>query len=200
MSATEATDTTWKSGKASGVFPDGGRSVWLMGMLCTFKAISEETGGAYSVYVATIPPNTGAPPHIHHQETEAFYMLEGELDFIAGEHTVRASSGDFLRVDKGVIHGYTNPGPAISRYVGIVTPGGLHEQLFAALGEEATTETLPPPPAGRRTCRNSSSLPTNITRNCCRRQRSEGGDGTCAGHWGHSGQQGCTGGRTASRP
>lgn len=145
MSATEATDTTKG---AIGVFPDGGRSVWLMGMLCTFKAISADTGGAYSVYVATIPPGAGAPPHIHHRETEAFYMLEGELDFIVGERAIRASSGDFLHVDKGVIHGYTNPGPAIARYVGIVTPGGLHEQLFAALGEEATSETLPPAPAG----------------------------------------------------
>jgi quercetin dioxygenase-like cupin family protein len=119
-----------------------------MGMLVTFKAVSADTGGAYSLYVATIPPNTGAPPHIHHQETEAFYMLEGALDFIAGERTIRAATGDFLHVNKGVIHGYTNPGPAVARYVGIVTPGGLHEQLFAVLGEEATSETLPPPPAG----------------------------------------------------
>jgi quercetin dioxygenase-like cupin family protein len=148
MSATEMTGMAKDEPRAVGIFPDGGRSVWLMGMLATFKAISEDTGGAYSVYVATIPPHTGAPPHIHRQETEAFYMLEGELDFIAGERAVRASSGDFLHVEKGVIHGYTNSGPAIARYVGIVTPGGLHEQLFVALGEEATSETLPPPPAG----------------------------------------------------
>jgi quercetin dioxygenase-like cupin family protein len=131
-----------------GVFPDGGRSVWLMGMLASFKAISGETGGAYSLYVATIPPHIGAPPHIHHRETEAFYMLEGELEFLKGEQTVRAVAGDFIHVDKNVVHGYTNVGSETARYIGIVTPGGLHEQLFAALGEEATTETLPPPPAG----------------------------------------------------
>jgi quercetin dioxygenase-like cupin family protein len=147
MSATEATDAMSGDHEAIGVFADGGRSVWLMGMLVTFKAISADTGGAYSVYVATIPPHTGAPTHIHHLETEAFYMLEGELDFIAGERNVRAASGDFLHVDKGVIHGYTNPGPATARYLGIVTPGGLHEKLFAALGKEATAETLPPAPA-----------------------------------------------------
>jgi mannose-6-phosphate isomerase-like protein (cupin superfamily) len=149
MSATEATDAMRGERGTVGVFPDGGRSVWLMGMLITFKAVGKETGGAYSVYVATIPASMGAPPHIHHQETEAFYILEGELDFIADERAVHATSGDFLRVDKGVLHGYTNPGPAIARYVGIVTPGGLHEQLFAALGEEATSETLPPPPDGQ---------------------------------------------------
>src|SRR5262249_18789959 len=114
----------------------------------TFKAISAETGGAYSVYVATIPPHMGAPLHIHHQETEAFYILEGALDFVAGDRTIRAASGDFLQVDKGVIHGYTNTGPVPARYLGIVPPGGSHGQLFAALGEEATSETWPPLPAG----------------------------------------------------
>lgn len=148
MSSMEAVDTTKGEHGTVGVFPDGGRSVWLMGMLATFKAISAETGGAYSVYVATIPLRTGAPLHIHHQETEAFYVLEGELEFVAGERAIRAGSGDFLHVDKGMIHGFTNMGPAVARYLGIVTPGGLHEQLFAALGEEATVETLPPPPAG----------------------------------------------------
>jgi len=148
MSSTEAADTTKGEHGAVGVFPDGGRSVWLMGMLVTFKAISAETGGTYSVYVATIPPHTGAPLHVHHQETEAFYILEGSLDFVAGDRTICAASGDFLHVDKGMIHGYTNTGLAPARYLGIVTPGGLHEQLFAALGEEATSETLPPLLAG----------------------------------------------------
>jgi len=148
MSASEATGAPKGERAAVGIFPDGGRSVWLMGMFVTFKAVSAETGGAYSVYTATIPPHAGAPPHIHHQETEAFFILEGVLDFIVGERTVRAISGDFLHVDKGMVHSYTNVGSATVRYLGIVTPGGLHEQLFASLGDEATAETLPPPPAG----------------------------------------------------
>jgi mannose-6-phosphate isomerase-like protein (cupin superfamily) len=62
---------------AVGVYPDGGRSIWLMGtLLTTFKAVSEETGGEYSLYETTAPPQLGAPPHIHHRETEAFYVLE----------------------------------------------------------------------------------------------------------------------------
>ena len=148
MSATDATDTTRDEQSIVGIFPDGGRSAWLMGMLLTFKAIGQDTGDAYSLYLATIPPHTGAPPHLHRRETEAFYLLEGELEFTVGERAIRATSGDFLHVDKGVLHAYTNQGPAIARYVGIVTPGGLHEQLFAAIGEEATSDTLPPPPAG----------------------------------------------------
>ena len=67
---------------AIGVYPEGGRSIWLLGMLITFKAVSEETGGEYSVFEQTVPPQAGVPPHIHHQESEAFYVLEGEFELI----------------------------------------------------------------------------------------------------------------------
>ena len=133
---------------AVGVYPDGGRSIWLLGMLVTFKAVSEETGGEYSLYELTIPPQLGALPHIHHRETEAFYVLDGEVEFLKGEHTVRAGVGEFVFVPKGVVHGFTNVGQGSARCLGIVTPGGLHEKLLAGLGEPAKAETLPPPPEG----------------------------------------------------
>jgi mannose-6-phosphate isomerase-like protein (cupin superfamily)/predicted enzyme related to lactoylglutathione lyase len=133
---------------AVGVYPDGGRSIWLMGMLATFKAVSEETGGEYSLYELTVPPQLGALPHIHHRETEAYYVLDGEIEFLRGEHTVRARVGEFVFVPRGVVHGFTNVGQEPARFMGIVTPGGLHEKLLSGLGEPAKTETLPPPPEG----------------------------------------------------
>jgi quercetin dioxygenase-like cupin family protein len=134
---------------AVGIYPDGGRSIWLMGtLLTTFKAVSEETGGEYSLYETTAPPQIGAPPHIHHRETEAFYVLEGEFEFLKGERTVRAGVGEFVRVPRGVVHGFTNVGDEPARLLGIVTPGGMHEKMLAQIGEQAKTEALPPPPEG----------------------------------------------------
>jgi mannose-6-phosphate isomerase-like protein (cupin superfamily) len=131
-----------------GVYPDGGRSIWLLGMLATFKAVSEETGGEYSLYELTVPPQLGALPHIHHRETEAFYVLDGEVEFFKGEHTVRAGTGEFVFIPRGVVHGFKNVGQKPARCLGIVTPGGLHEKLLAGLGEQAKVETLPPLPDG----------------------------------------------------
>src|SRR5919106_816694 len=131
---------------AVGVYPDGGRSIWLLGMLATFKAVSEETGGEYSLYELTVPPQLGAPPHIHHRETEAYYVLDGEVEFLKGEDTVRAGVGQFVHVPRGVVHAFTNAGQEPARFLGIVTPGGLHEKLLSSLGEPAKTETLPAPP------------------------------------------------------
>ena len=133
---------------AIGVYPGGGRSIWLLGMLITFKAVSEETGGEYSLYELTVPPQLGAPPHIHHRETEAYYVLDGEVEFLKGERTVRASVGQFVHVPRGVVHAFANAGREPARFLGIVTPGGLHEKLLSSLGEPAKTETLPAPPEG----------------------------------------------------
>jgi mannose-6-phosphate isomerase-like protein (cupin superfamily) len=132
-----------------GVYPDGGRSICLMGtLLTTFKALSEETGGEYSLYETTAPPQIGAPPHIHHRETEAFYVLEGEFEFLKGERTVRVGVGKFVRVQRGVVHGFTNVGDEPARLLGILTPGGMQEKMLAQIGEQAKTETLPPPLEG----------------------------------------------------
>ena len=133
---------------AVGVYPDGGRSIWLLGMLATFKAVSEETDGEYSLYELTVPPQLGALPHIHHAETEAFYVLDGQVEFLKGERTVRAGVGGFVFIPRGVVHGFKNVGQKPARCLGIVTPGGLAEKLLTGLGEPAKADTLPPPPKG----------------------------------------------------
>ena len=117
-----------------------------MGMLITFKAVSEETGGEYSLYEPTSPPQLGAPPHIHHRETEAFYVLVGEMEVLYGEQTVRAGAGEFVFIPRGVAHGFMSAGREPARCLGVVTPGGLRERLLSSLGEPAKAETLPPPP------------------------------------------------------
>ena len=135
-------------GGVVGVYPDGGRSTWLLGMLATFKAVSEETGGEYSLYELTVPPQLGALPHIHHAQTEAFYVLDGEFEFLKGERTVRAGVGEFVFIPRGVVHSFKNVGQEPARCLGIDTPGGLAEKLITGLGEQAKAETLPPPPEG----------------------------------------------------
>jgi hypothetical protein len=71
-------------------------------------------------------------------------VLDGE--FLKGERTVKAGTGEFVFVPRGVVHNFTNVGQEPARCLGIVTPGGLHEKLLSSLGESAKAETLPPPP------------------------------------------------------
>jgi quercetin dioxygenase-like cupin family protein len=67
-----------------------GESVWLVGDTYTFKATSENANASLVFLEATVPPQGGPPSHIHHREDEAFYLLEGELEFLGGRAHLRS--------------------------------------------------------------------------------------------------------------
>src|SRR4028118_591897 len=92
--------------------PDGGDSVWLVGDRITVKLTSEDTGGAYCVAEEVSPPQGGPPPHIHSQEDETFYVLEGEVEFLLGEDTIVAGGGSCAHAPRGTLPHLTNVGGA----------------------------------------------------------------------------------------
>ena len=116
--------------------PGAGRSVWLVGDLITGKVASEETDGAFSLVEERTPPQGGPPPHIHQQEHETLYVLEGEVEFLVGERTIRAGAGSCAHVLRGTPHTFKNVGTSPSRVLGIITPGGF-ERFFLEAGEPA---------------------------------------------------------------
>lgn len=62
-----------------------GESLWVLGDLYTFKATGKQTNGDYIVIEQIIQPQNGPPPHIHHREDEAFYVLEGRFSFLCAD-------------------------------------------------------------------------------------------------------------------
>jgi len=59
--------------------PDEGEALWFMDFLATIKASAEETGGRVAVIHHSGPKDSGSPLHVHHRESEWFYVLDGEL-------------------------------------------------------------------------------------------------------------------------
>lgn len=122
----------------------GGKSLWALGELVTCKVTSSQTGGAYSLFEVTSQPGVGPPPHVQHREDEAFYVLEGEYDFLDEGHTIKAVAGSLIYVPRGNLHAHKNVGGGPGRMLVSQTPGGSHERFFEEIGEEAKdTSTLP---------------------------------------------------------
>jgi len=67
------------------------------------------------------PPRLIAPPHVHHKDDEAWYVLEGALRVRVGKDEVDARAGSAVFVPKGTPHTYWNPGPGPVRYLLIMT-------------------------------------------------------------------------------
>ena len=126
--------------------PGGGRSVWFNGGLVTFYALGEDTGGSFTLFEEALAPQDRALPHLHHEEDQAFYVLEGEHEFVCDGHAFASGKGSFIYVPRGIVHSYENVGTEPGRLLILSTPAGGTERLFFDLGEPAV-EGAPPPPA-----------------------------------------------------
>jgi mannose-6-phosphate isomerase-like protein (cupin superfamily) len=90
------------------------------------------------------PDYTGASPHYHERHTDAFYVLEGELEFTLGRETVPAPAGTAVVAPPGVVHAFTNASGGRVRFLNIHAPdAGFAGYLRAALrGEKATFDSV----------------------------------------------------------
>ncbi|MDP8909374.1 MAG: quercetin 2,3-dioxygenase [Chloroflexota bacterium] len=124
--------------------PGEGKKLWVADELMTFKASGEDTGGTYSLTDSSVPPQGGPPPHIHHREDEAFWVLEGELEVFVGERCFKAGAGSFVHLPRGVLHSYQNVGIGPARFLTLIVPAGL-EKFFEEVGKPGTDLASSPP-------------------------------------------------------
>jgi len=74
-----------------------------------------------------------APLHVHHEDDEAWYVLEGTLRFRIGDEEVEAGPGTAVLAPKGMPHAYGNARREPARYLLVMTPKirALVEELHA---------------------------------------------------------------------
>ena len=124
--------------------PGEGRSLWVAGFPHTLKATGEDTNGVYSVLEVSVGPQAGPPPHIHHWEDEALYILEGEFEIMDNGNTTTARPGSFVHIPKGTLHCFKNVGETPARMLALFTPAGF-EGFFVAVGQPAKEGQDAPP-------------------------------------------------------
>ena len=122
-----------------------GQAYWVLGDLYTFKATGKQTSNAFTVIDQVIQPLGGPPPHIHHREDEAFYVLEGKFSFMSGNEERVLETGGFAYIPKGTMHTFKNVGQQPGRLLVTITPAGL-EEFFYAIGTPLTDAAAPPAP------------------------------------------------------
>lgn len=123
-----------------------GRALWHFNALMNFKALGAETGGQYWAVEGLADKHMAVPLHAHTQEDEIWYVLEGEIAFIAGGETRVGGPGTFVYIPRGVPHTFQITSET-ARWFGIGLSGHL-DQWFFETGEPAKALTLPPPPPG----------------------------------------------------
>ena len=111
---------TGKAGQAQeGVWSILGHTYWP-------KA---ESDGCF-IFETLDPPGTFVPPHIHINQDEFIYVLEGKLDLILDGKEVSASAGDFIRLPMKIMHGLYNKSDQPIKCLFWVSPTGKLFDLF----------------------------------------------------------------------
>lgn len=127
-----------------GYQPGEGRRLWIVGDTLTFKATAAQTGGSMTAVEVLAAPGGGPPPHLHRDEDEMWYVLDGEFEILHGERTVRLGAGGFAFVPRGTLHRFENVSETPSRVLIVFTPGGFEGFFFeAGLPVEAGREAPP---------------------------------------------------------
>jgi mannose-6-phosphate isomerase-like protein (cupin superfamily) len=79
---------------------------YLLGILLRFLVREPDAGYCLVEGLAAPPPNR------HPADDEAFYVIDGEFEFLVGERKIVAGPGDFVKVRKGEVHAFKNIGNA----------------------------------------------------------------------------------------
>jgi quercetin dioxygenase-like cupin family protein len=124
--------------------PGEGEHFWFFGGLTTIKADGAETGGRVMVTEQLAPRGSGSPLHVHHNEDEWFYVLEGELTIWLDGRTVAAEAGSFVFGPRDVPHTFIVSSEQ-ARFLLVTEPAGF-EGFVRALAAPAPAPEIPPAP------------------------------------------------------
>lgn len=90
------------------------------------------------------PPGFAPPRHVHHSETEAFFMLDGTMTLSCADIERQVGPGDFALLPQGIPHGFRVPETGIARFIHLTSPGKF-DHFARTIGEPAERLVLPKP-------------------------------------------------------
>jgi mannose-6-phosphate isomerase-like protein (cupin superfamily) len=122
--------------------PDEGDARWWGDSLVIIKATEQDTGRRVSVIYNCAYGGVAAPLHIHHNEGEGFFVINGTLTFWVGGKAMNAVPGSYIYGPPGVPHTFEVTS-SVARYLFVVEPGGF-ESFVREVAEPAQELTLPP--------------------------------------------------------
>ena len=106
----------------------------VLGMPLTMLCEASETGGSWSLFEELVPKGMGPPPHWHDWD-EAYYVLEGEVDFEVDGEPVSSVKGDFNYLPRNTVHGFKGASDMPARVLIFASPAHGSE-FFHELNDE----------------------------------------------------------------
>jgi quercetin dioxygenase-like cupin family protein len=94
------------------------------------KVSAKDTGGAMCIFEFT----TGWPYHLHREQDEWVYVVDGDLDLVIREKRFRASARESVFIPRRVAHGWSPVSDEACKVINIFQPAGQIEEFLRDVG------------------------------------------------------------------
>lgn len=132
-----------ENSKSISVFgPGDGQVLDILG--APVRVQSSATGDQMFFADHPVPAGYEVPLHVHLDEEELFYILEGEITLLSKHGEAIAGPGTFVHLPQGVAHGFANRSGAAARMLVMTPAGGALRGVFRGLDASAKAGTLGP--------------------------------------------------------
>jgi mannose-6-phosphate isomerase-like protein (cupin superfamily) len=120
-----------------------GQTFVLAGVVMKRLLSGGETAGQFCLLENKSDGNTKTPIHVHANDDETIYIIEGELTAVLDGVARRLTAGETIFLPRGIPHQLMNMSGKPCRYILIGTPA-----LFDRFLEQGGRELQPDEPAG----------------------------------------------------
>lgn len=104
------------------------------------KVSTRDTDGDIFVFESTRLKEGGPPLHLHYEQDEWWYILQGEFLFQVGDETFRAKAGDSVFGPRRIPHAFAKVGEGEARMLMFFQPAGKMEANFLAISQGVTAK------------------------------------------------------------
>ena len=115
---------------------------YFLGTPTSLRATAATTNGAFGLVEGQLPPGFESPYHVHTNEDEAFYVVEGEMAFVVDGAWMVGGPGAYVFGPRNIPHGFKVVSDTAARMLLLCAPAGF-EQFVLDLSEP---EGVPPSP------------------------------------------------------
>jgi quercetin dioxygenase-like cupin family protein len=117
----------------------GQREIQVTRTVIDIKVSTLDTGGSLSVAEITSLHKGGPARHLHHEQDEWFYVVEGEYVIEVGEERYELGPGDSVLAPRNVVHVWAYVGEETGRLIVALQPAGEIEEFFEDLAKLGTS-------------------------------------------------------------
>jgi mannose-6-phosphate isomerase-like protein (cupin superfamily) len=110
------------------------------GTTIIIRVSADMTGGAFCVF-EEIAPLLDTPRHVHSNEDEMCYVVEGDHIYQCGDEEFQVGPGGLVFLPRGVPHAHRRVVPQAGRLLFMTFPGGF-EGFFRMLAEASRSGDL----------------------------------------------------------